>query len=207
MSNNIERTQMENQNFEEEKLLDVRLYTFVPYNISDKQKGIQSLHAALRYARQFSADYPEVWDFVENHETVIMLNGGTMNEHRDFDGVSLGTMNQIADQLLEADIQFSYFHEPDLNGGLSALCFLATEQVFNRVDYPDFVDWLLNVKMYESAKDEALKNNPDFWMELKIKPTEEVQGLFPEYYKEWVRLLGGVKNVFLRELIRDKKKA
>lgn len=191
----------------EEKVLNVRMYFFVPYNISEIQRGIQAGHAALRYARLFSVEHPEVWDFVDNHETWIVLNGGTMNDSRDFEGKVAGTMNQIGDELQENDIRFSYFLEPDMNMGLSALCFLCSEQVFNRKDYPDFVDWLLNVKMYESAKDEALKNNPDFWIELKIKPAEEVQGLFPEYYKEWVRLLGGIKNVFLRELTRDKEKA
>jgi len=182
---------------EEEQVLDVRLYAFVPYNISDKQKGIQLTHAALRYARQFSADNPEVWDFVENHETIIMLNGGTMNEQRDFDGVSQGTMNQIADQLLENEIQFAYFHEPDLNSGLSALCFLCSEQVFNFVDYPDFVDYYI-------LKHAASIEHADA---CKLKGFEMMKEEHPDTYKEWVRGMGGVKNVFLRELTRDKKKA
>jgi hypothetical protein len=191
----------------EEKILEVRMYFFVPYNISEIQKGIQCGHAALRYARAFSAEFPEVWEFVDNHETWIILNGGTTNDQRDFEGIPAGTLNQIADELLKTDIRFSYFIEPDLNNALSSLCFLCDERVFNREDFPDFVDWLLDVKMYESAKNEALKNNPEFWVELKIKPVEIVQGLFPEFYKEWIRLLGGVKNIFLRELTRDKKKA
>ena len=123
----------------EEKILDVRMYFFVPYNISDKQMGIQAGHSALRYARAFSAENPEVWDFVDNHETWIILNGGTTNGERDFDGIALGTLNQIADQILDADIPFSYFIEPDLNNALSSVCFLADERVFNFKDYPDFI--------------------------------------------------------------------
>lgn len=69
------------------------------------------------------------------------------------------------------------------------------------------VDWLLNVKMYEGAEDKALRNNKAWWLELRMKTVEEHKELFPEYYKEWVRFLGEVKNVFLRELIRDKKLA
>jgi len=186
---------------------EVRMYFFVPYNISEIQKGIQAGHAALRYARQFSAENPEVWEFIDKHETWIILNGGTTNEQRDFDGIPAGSLNLLADQLMEADIKFSYFIEPDLNNALTAVCFLADEQVFNRKDFPDFIDWLLDVKMYESAKDEALKNNPQFWVELKMKPITEVKELFPEYYKEWVRFMGGLKNVFLRELTKDKKLA
>jgi hypothetical protein len=192
---------------EEDKVLEMRMYFFVPYNISEIQKGIQAGHAALRFARKYGEEYPEVWDFVDNHETWIILNGGTMNEERDFDGVALGTMNQLGDALLDNDIMFSYFIEPDLNNGLSALCFLCSEQVFNKKDYPDFINWILDVKMFDTAKEEALKNNPDLWFELKTMPFEEVKEMFPEYYKEWVRFMGGVKNVFLRELTRDKNKA
>jgi len=60
--------------------------------------------------------------------------------------------------------------------------------------------------MFEPAKEEALKNNPDLWVKLRLYP-ELQQEMFPEYYKEWVRFVGGVKNVFLRELTRDKRKA
>jgi len=191
---------------EEEKQLKLRMYFFIPYNISPIQQAIQAGHAALRYAVTFRDD-SEFLEFINNHETWIILNGGTTNADRDFDGLSKGSLNQIADQLLENNINFSYFIEPDLNNALTAICFIVDERVFNKKDYPDFVDWLLNVKMYSDAKDEALKNNPSFWVELRMKPKEVVQEMFPEYYKEWVRLMGGVKNVFLRELIKDKKLA
>jgi hypothetical protein len=192
------------ETIEEEKVLDVRMYFFVPYNISDKQMGIQAGHASLRYARLFSADNPEVWDFVDNHETWIMLNGGTMNAERDFDGKAEGTMNQLADGLLENDIQFSYFLEPDLNGGLSALCFLCSEQVFNFVDYPNFMNYIVDIKMYKHAKDAMPAENLIFLMDMGM---EKAQEMFPEYYKEWVRFMGGVKNVFLRSITEGVKKA
>lgn len=193
--NNVERTQNEHESFEEP--LKVKMYCFVPYNICDKQKGIQLTHAALRYARAFSADNPEVWDFVDNHETIVMLDGGTMNDQRDFDGIPEGSMNQIADQLVEADINFSYFTEPDLNNGLSAVCFLADERVFNRKDYPDFVDYYI-------SKHVASIEHADT---CKLKGFMMMKEEHPNVYKEWVRLLGGVKNVFLREITRDKKTA
>jgi len=199
MENNLE---MKN-----EKVLDMRMYFFTVSSLKGISQGIMCGHASLRYARLFAAENPEVWDFVDNHETWIILNGGTMNEQRDFEGVAAGSMNQIADDLQKNDIRFSYFLEPDLNMGLSALCFLCNEQVFNRKDFPDFINWVLDIKMLEAAKDEALKNNPELWVNLKMKPFEEVQELFPEYYKEWVRFIGGVKNVFLRELIRNKNLA
>ena len=189
-----------------EKQLELRMYFFVPYNISPIQQAIQAGHAALEYARKY-ADAGFFQEFVDYHKTWIVLNGGTTNDQRDFDGVPVGTLNQIGDQLQDNDIPFSYFREPDLNDALTALCFIADERVFNREDYPDFVNWLLKIKMYQQAADEAQKNNPALWVELRLKSAEEHEKLFPEYYKEWVRFLGGVKNVFLRELMTDKKLA
>jgi hypothetical protein len=190
----------------EEKQLALRMYFFVPYNISPIQQAIQAGHAALEYADKFGGEELFI-KFVREHKTWVILNGGTTNQNRDFDGIAQGTLNQIADQLLENEIDFSYFIEPDLNDALTALCFIADERVFNREDYPDFVNWLLKIKMYQQAADEAQKNNPALWVELRLKSAEEHERLFPEYYKEWVRFLGGVKNVFLRELMGDKKLA
>lgn len=193
----MEEKNNEFQNFEDENVMDVRMYFFVPYNISEIQKGIQAGHAALRYARQFSEENPEVWEFVENHETWIILNGGTMNEERDFNGIAEGTMNQLADQLMEGDIMFSYFHEPDLNKGLSALCFLADERVFSYELYPEFLQFLT----------ETRSTDTEFAVECALKTSEELVSEYPDAYKEWVRSLGGIKNVLLRDITRGKKKA
>ncbi len=183
-----------------DKVPEIRMYFFVPYNISEIQKGIQAGHAALRYARKFSAEHPEVWDFVDNHETWIVLDGGTMNDTRDFEGKVEGSMNQLADGLMDNDINFSYFLEPDLNSGLSALCFLCEEQVFNFEDFPDFVDHIINT----SGQDDILNSFP---VQTRMKSNEELIEEYPSIYKEWVRGMGGVKNVFLRSITEDVKKA
>lgn len=182
----------------EEKELELRMYFFVPYNISSIQKSIQAGHSALRYARLFAEKDPLVWEFVDKHETWVILNGGTTNSEYDFDGTPKGSLNQIADSLQENDIQFSYFIEPDLNNALTAVCFIIDERVFNRKDYPDFQDYLVDVlNVYKpEQKFKVYRTSIDF-----------LKTMHPEEYKEWVRLLGGVKNVFLRDLIRDKKLA
>ena len=188
---------------EEEKQLELRMYFFVPYNISPIQAGIQCGHAAIEYAFKYG-DSEEFKLFAQVFKTWIILNGGTTNERRDFDGIVMGSLNQIADDLVVNDIQMSFFHEPDLNDALTALCFLVDERVFNYEDYPDFIDYILDVKMYPVAREEVPEQN---YVMLKMQSAEKRQEMFPEHYKEWVRLLGGVKNVFLRELIKDKKKA
>lgn len=189
----------------EEKEFELRMYFFVPYNISPIQQAIQAGHAALEYAHTFglTEEFQEFMKF----KTWIILNGGTTNSTRELGtGVAEGTLNQIGDELLKNKIRFTYFEEPDLNNALTALCFIVDERVFNFDDYPDFVNWLLDIKMYKEAKDEANKNNPELWVRLRLYP-ELQQEMFPEYNKEWIEFLGGKKNVFLRELIRDKKLA
>jgi hypothetical protein len=42
---------------------------------------------------------------------------------------------------------------------------------------------------------------------LKMKSNEELEKMFPEYYIKWVTSVGGKKNVFLRELLKDKRLA
>jgi hypothetical protein len=188
---------------EEQKQLEYRLYFFVPYNISPIQQAIQAGHSALEYADKYGSD-EEYIIFVREFKTWIILDGGTTNEHRDFDGVAFGSLNQIGDDLLKNDIKFGYFQEPDLNDALTAVCFLADERVFNRKDYPDFIDYILDVKMYPVAREEVPEQN---YIMLKMQSPEKQQEMFPEYYKEWVRFVGGVKNIFLRELIKNKKLA
>jgi len=184
-----------------ENNLEIRMYFFTVFSLNGISKGIACGHAALQYARLFSAEHPEVWDFVDNHKTWIILNGGTTNNERDFEGIPAGSMNLIADQLQENDIMFSYFIEPDQNNALNALCFLADERVFNKKDYPDFPIWITEQNI---EKEEDIESLSAITLDTSI---DECECIFPEYYKLWVRSLGGVKNVFLRELIRNKKLA
>lgn len=179
-----------------ENTLEKRMYFFTIYQLTGIQAGIQCGHAALEYARKFR-DSETFVEFVDNHKTWIILNGGTTNDERDFEGLAKGTLNQVGDQLYENGIDFSYFREPDLNDALTALCFICDERVFNRKDYPDFKNYLLDKMDADSESHTGVKLLMD----------DELQEQYSDVYKEWVRLLGGVKNVFLRELIRDKKLA
>jgi hypothetical protein len=181
----------------EENKLELRMYFFTIYQLPGMQGGIQSCHSALRYVRRFYETDPRVWDFVDNHETIIVLNGGTTNDNQDEEGISIGTLNQIADSLHENDIPFSFFNEPDLNYALTSVCFLLDERVFNDKKYPDF-------KQYQIDKIVAEKGHidPQESISIKVAPID----FYSAEYKEWVRFVGGVKNVFLRDLIKGKKK-
>lgn len=185
-----------------DKLLELRAYFFVPYNISSVQCGIQAKHAFDEYLLEYGRDNPEhiVWDYMKNHKTVIILDGGTTNSYREIGtGIVQGTLDQIGDSLLENKIEFSYFMEPDLNDALTAVCFLADERVWNYEDYPDFLNWILKNYLYDEPTQRII--------ELRMKEMLTLIWMFPEYHKEWVEFLGGEKNLFLRELIRGKKLA
>jgi len=192
------------ENLIEEKELELRMYFFVPYNISGRQMGIQAGHALGRYALRYGRFDPHhiVWNFLEKFETFIVLNGGTTNDTRDFDAIPAGNLNKIGDQLNDNDIEFGFMIEPDLNNALSALCFIADERVFNRKDYPDFNDYL--IINYNDILDERMNIDEKI---IDLNNIEQLKVEFPETYKEWVRFMGGIKNTFLRELIKDKKLA
>ena len=185
----------------ENKELELRMYFFVPYNISEIQKSLQAGHSALEYAFRYG-DTSEFKDFVINWKTWIILNGGTTNSGRDFSSEMIGSLDQIGYALIANDIQFSYFQEPDLNDALTALCFICDERVFNRKDYPDFTDYLIS----ELKLNDGKEANFDY-IRIKTTNVEILKEKYADKYKEWVRFVGGVKNVFLRELIKDKKLA
>jgi len=196
--------------------LEKRLYFFVPYNISEIQKGIQAGHAALEYAHKFKDD-PDFIDFVEYHKTWIILNGGTTNGRLSINHETgwvanpridedpyLGSLDNIANFLIKNDIPYSLFEEPDLNDALTSVCFLADERVWNYKDYPGFLDYVLKIKMYPEALAAMPAENEVI---LRMQSEEKLKELFPEYYNEWVQFMGGEKNLFLRELIKGKKLA
>ena len=125
-----------------EQELELKMYFFVIYQLTGIAKAIQSGHAALRYARRYAETNPMVWDFVDNHQTWIILDGGTTNDEFDITGKPIGTLNQIGDELSDNEIDFTYFREPDLNNSLTSLCFIVDERVFNKKDSGgEYVKW------------------------------------------------------------------
>jgi len=181
-----------------------RMYFFVPYNISPIQQAIQAGHASLEYALSY-AHNPFFLNFAQNWKTWIILNGGTTNGSVNDDGTSegdyKGTLDNIQLELSKAQIDHSKFYEPDLNDALTAVCFIADERVFNYKDYPDFHEWIVTQEIVN--EDEKLASYTD----VKGKTTEELKQIFPGMYPQWIRFLGGDKNVFLRELLKYKKLA
>lgn len=181
---------------------DFRMFGLVPYNISDKQKGIQFLHAIQEYNNLFfdtKRNEKEIKSFNGWRlfgKTVIMYDGGTTNS-RIIEGKPFGTLNQHLNTLKELDVLTSEFYEPDLGEQLSAIAFILPKQVYKIKEFPNFKDYVI---LYE---------NLSLAFELcdKYDLNNTSGEVFQIHYKKWVDFLGGENNVKLREFIKNFKYA
>lgn len=163
-----------------------RMYGLVPYNISPIQQGIQFGHALQEfnnmlgetYGGRPSPSYDAIGDDFNTwrleDKTFIILNGGTSI-----------TMEQHILTLLANGFYIGVFREPNLNNMVSGIVFLVPEQVYKEKEYPDFKTWMI-------------KRNPVTVL-LKKQTAESLKDTFPDSYTEWLTLIGGNKNEFLKE--------
>jgi hypothetical protein len=181
--------------------LELRMYGFVPYNISEIQKGIQFGHAVVEYGlNHFHTN--TYLDWAKYHKTFIILNGGTSNH---VDSEYVGSMETILEELKSNDVTLATFNEPDLNDMLSGIVFIIDERVFNRKKYPDFGDWVmqnhfsyLSNNMLTDRKIEKMRKEGYFLTGNKDEK---------KLYSDWVNFVGGEKNVFLRDFLSKVKLA
>lgn len=142
--NRIEQEQikMENNN-------GLRMYAFVMGNLSGRQQGIQMGHACLEYVEQHGKS-PQYRDFIKNHKTFIMLDGGGSNE-----------MISRELELEGFGVPFASFEEPDLNNSVSAIAFLMPEDIYNFdeqkyiMDTPHRINLLLTMPTKEERVEVA----------------------------------------------------
>ncbi len=193
--------------------LELRMYGLVPYNISPIQQAIQFGHAVVEYGQmvklpqamnKMAIDAPFIYDsWASNWKTFIILNGGTTNHRSDENGLPFGSLNQHVLKLDEMSIDFATFNEPDLGDQLTAVVFIVDERVFNRKKYPDFSDWLMNSKYADLIRVELGSNVYTISENIKNSNNKEDK----KAYQEWVSFVGGEKNVFLRDFLKNFKLA
>ena len=169
--------------------LELRMYGFVPYNISPIQQGIQFGHAVVDYSQkmkylgehnqQLNVQYN---DWADNWKTFIILNGGTTN-NKIVDDKYLGSLNQHQETLNKIGIFNVGFNEPDLGDQLTAVVFIVDERIFNKEKYPYFEF---------KIKKQIDLNNPQF-------PSEEEK----QEWTMWVQSIGGWKNLELRNFLQN----
>ena len=187
--------------------MELRMYGLTNYQLTGIQKGIQFLHAVVEYGQKVKEPGNEMAsviynDWANNHKTVILLNGGTTNYRITEEGLPFGTLNNHVIELHNNQVDFATFREPDLGDQLTAVVFIVDERVFNKKKYPDFEDWvienygdLVRTDYYTSSYMLAQQiKNSDSKVDKKV-------------YEEWVKILGGEKNVFLRDFLKNFKLA
>jgi hypothetical protein len=193
--------------------LELRMYGLVPYNISPIQQAIQFGHAVVEYGQmvklpqamnKMAIDAPFIYDsWASNWKTFIILNGGTTNHRNDDEGLPFGSLNQHVLKLDEMKIDFATFNEPDLGDQLTAVVFIVDERVFNRKKYPDFSDWLMNSKYADLIRGEL--GTTVYTISENIKNSNNKED--KKAYQEWISFVGGEKNVFLRDFLKNFKLA
>jgi hypothetical protein len=186
--------------------MELRMYGLTNYQLTGIQKGIQFLHGVVEYSQMVNRVGGELLDiyndWANNHKTVILLNGGTTNHRTTEDGLPFGLLNQHVLKLDEMKIDFATFHEPDLGDQLTAVVFIVDERVFNRKKYPDFEDWVM-----ENYGDLIRSDHytTSYYLANKIKTSESKSD--KKVYEEWIKFVGGEKNVFLRDFLKNFKLA
>ena len=177
------------------KKLELRMYGLVPYNISPIQQAIQFGHAVVEYGQKFRNDNYNDW--ADNWKTFIILNGGTTNHKTSLeDGLPFGSLNNHLLTLMDNNIEFASFNEPDLGDQLTSVVFIVDERVFNKKKYPDFEDWVI-----ENYGDLIVGNGSAYQIANEIRNSKSKHD--KKVYQEWVKLVGGEKNAFLKDFLKN----
>ena len=161
-----------------------RMYCFVLKQLSPMQKGIQAAHSIVEYGNKHHNDESYiVWSRAD--KTIILLDGGVSHELED-----------IIDELEANEVEYAVFREEDLGELVTSISILVDERVFDRVNYPDFGEW--RNRKYPIREMHLMACIGDF----DHDPNDFT---YEKHREEWINdVMGGNKNVYLRELISGK---
>ena len=166
--------------------LELRMFGVAPFQLGPLHAGIQFQHAATMYERKFHTPLYEDW--ADNWMTSIVKNGGSTNTSTDPE--RRGSVNKFYDQCVELGIDAVYFTEITMGDQITCVALIADERTWDLDTWPniDLTLW--------GAKDPFDYLNPDFSL-------PRISAMDPqEAYNQWVELVGGRKNVFLRQVLR-----
>lgn len=83
-----------------------------------------------------------------------------------------------------------------LGDQLTAVVFIVDERVFNKKKYPDFEDWVI-----EKYGDLITGDGSAYQIARRIKESKSKED--QKVYLSWIKLIGGEKNVFLRDFLKN----
>lgn len=150
-----------------------RMYVFVERHLSPIDKGIQAAHAIAEYGMMLGMD-EEYNDWCCRDKTIVLLNGGNVNDLRD-----------IQFELSRCNVKFAEFLEPDLDDIPTAVALLVEDKVYNAIPFKEYVIDLMQIE-----KHKLLELGQENFMEYAKE--------------KWENYLGGETNKVLFELIKSK---
>lgn len=138
----------------------MRAYTFTLWQLRAVAQGIQPAHCLIdmftKYREHTSVEAKLLYDWAENHKTMICLNGGTAG--------GLKTLWEILEPLavsLQLPVQKFHEDEESLCGMMTSVGVIVTEDIYTYAaalrskDEQDLVDWYMeyNTNEYRVASD------------------------------------------------------
>ncbi len=177
--------------------LEKRMYSFVMYQLSGIQAGIQSGHSNIEYSNEHGED-EDYKEWAKKWKTVILLNGGTSNSGKESCygyAINKGSMEIHLETLLNKGIKVVPFYEPDMNYCLTSMSFIVDERVFNKNMYPDFD--FENYSLFPIKKLDQLRflQQQDFF--------DDGFGNGKDAFHQWLENIGGEGNFFLRLFLKN----
>jgi hypothetical protein len=151
--------------------LKYKMYALNIFQLKGIQQGIQAQHAISRYEYKYREN-PEVR---EAYDTWIQWSETTVILNA---GTTI-TLKNILQQLIENGIPYATFQESTLDNIITSVAVLADERVWDKIKYPD---------------PQVVMSNPDFVGGFTADSIVRDEKGFEE-------ILGGKKNVFLRQLL------
>lgn len=135
-----------------------RMYAMVLRQLTPMQKGIQALHSVVEYSEMMKQDNVseltkkayEAW--ANRDKTMIVLDAGTSADLVD-----------VIFKLKELGVPHTVFHEPDLYGCITSVCFVADERVWDTKRYPTYEDYASFIFNLNNQKDTTEVPTKEMW--------------------------------------------
>lgn len=118
-----------------EPIHELRLYTFTLYQLSPIQQGIQAAHAAVElamksYREQMMLRQGTNWhtynDWAINWKTMVCLNGGDLNELREFYDFLTNGFNTFP--------WAAFYEDESLGGVMTSIALILPERIFGTAE-------------------------------------------------------------------------
>jgi hypothetical protein len=150
------------------------MYCLAERHLSPVQKAIQSAHAIVEFIGHTTPmdEHAKVLaQWMDEDKTIIILDGGNSDE-----------MMTCLATLKDNHIPFAEFHEPDMGGFLTAICFLVDERAWNYDVYG---------RSYEEY-------NCRCYLESGVEHLD---------YNGWIDKIGGARGKIIKEMISTRRLA